>query len=70
MTMMSRSMTAVIMARPRPGTPKACSMGMEPASTKPMSTPDRVMTGSRALGSAWRLTTRRSMTPLARAVRT
>jgi hypothetical protein len=68
--MMSRSMTAETMARPSPGTPKACSTATEPPSTKPSRTPEMVITGSSALGSACRITTRPSLSPLARAVRT
>ena len=68
--MMSRSMIAVTSARPSPGTPNACSTATEPPSTKPSSTPEIVMTGSIAFGSACRSTTARSFAPLARAVRT
>ena len=68
--MMSRSTTAMTSARPRPGTPKACSTATEPPSTKPSSTPEIVITGSSALGNAWRITTSPSRKPLARAVRT
>ena len=67
---MSRSITAVTSERPSPGTPKAVSTATEPPSTKPSSTPEMVITGSRALGSACRMTTSPSRSPLARAVRT
>src|SRR4030095_8922380 len=64
--MMSRSTMATTRARPRPGTPKACSTATEPPSTKPSSTPEMVMTGSSALGRGWRRATqppRRALAP-------
>src|SRR5213593_4187419 len=64
--MMSRSITAMTSARPRPGTPNACSTATEPPSTKPSSTPEMVMIGRSALGSACRSTTRPSPSPFAR----
>ena len=50
--------------------PKARSTGIDPASTKPSRMPDRVITGSSALGSACSVITIRPVSPFARAVRT
>ncbi len=70
MSIQSRSATANTSARPSPGTPKARSTATEPPRSAPKAVPDTVRMGSMALTSAWRHTTIRSRSPLARAVRT
>ena len=49
---------------------KICSTTMEPVTSAANSGPSTVTTGISALRSAWWTITRRSLTPLARAVRT
>ena len=56
--------------RPTPGQLKIVSVTTAPPSRKPICRPISVVTGTSALRSAWRSTTRRSFRPLARAVRT
>src|SRR5437667_693318 len=56
-------------SRPSPGSAKMVSVSTAPLSNRPSCSPTSVTTGSSALRSACRLTTRRSARPFARAVR-
>ena len=56
--------------RPTPGQANMVSVTIEPPSRKPICRPTSVTTGIMALRSAWRMVTRQSEAPLARAVRT
>ena len=61
---------AVKTSRPTPGMLKTDSVRIAlPASSRPMSTPSSVTIGVIALRMPWRMITRRSGSPLARAVR-
>jgi hypothetical protein len=56
--------------RPRPGSEKIVSVSTAPDSSRPSCRPITVTIGMSALRRMWRTTTRRSVMPLARAVRT
>ena len=53
-----------------PGIPNTVSVSTAPPSSSPMSSPASVTNGVTAARSPWRHTTRRSLSPFARAVRT
>ena len=66
----SREPMAPTAMRPTPGQAYMVSVTTAPPSRKPTCRPIRVITGISALRKAWRMTTRDSGAPLARAVRT
>lgn len=62
--------TASATYRPSPGHANTVSVSTAPPSSAPVWSPVTVTMGIRALRSAWRVTTRVSGAPFARAVRT
>ena len=65
----SRLLTAFMSREPRPGMVKMVSVTMAPPMQPAKLMPTWVMTGTRLLRRAWRLSTRAREAPLERAVR-